>query len=1054
MTEPKKKKETVTGPTWLDGDASVINGLKWIRGCGPIPASLMIVGEKPTRDDTRNNKPFTGDTGAILHKALTAATVDLTSTYYTNAVKYMPPSKRAVNQTDIKLCQPMLAEEIKRVQPTYILCLGANALKAVAGKEYSFSSIRGEPVQLTLPDGRTVTLFATYSPAYLNHDPTAEPEFRKDLRRLGRLQQGLDDKPDETAYVILDTVEKVRQFCTDIFSYYPRPLISLDCEWHGITWMHPDRWIRTVQLGYAIGNAVIVKMFGANKTPAMDDVEAAYKVLKSFLEDPRVSIVGHNVISDGEWLMSYGIDIRDRVVADTMLMEYLANESGPFGLEELTARYSHLGHYERDLEVWKKAHAKECLHGFGPIPDELLLPYGAKDVDAVLRALPILMEKIEPFLKPRGANGEYPSLWDITMLTQRHIYELERSGLLVDPIRLNQLINAYQTRKQELRTILVQMAAAKGVNDFNPGAPGQVSTLLFQTLGLTPVKATNGKSWSAYASNEGFDTPNDIVASSDSTTLQILEDFDPIVKYLLNYRRVETACKNQLRFNEADENPGTKGGGIPAKIWPDGRLHSHFSQLSETGRFRHSKPNCFPPGTEVLSDLGWLKFEDVKNHAGVKLAQFDTKDESISFAEPLALIEQQYDGDMVTYTTEQFVKLTCTGDHNIPLKNRKGEWVALKARELTPTLSHHKFWHAGTYGGGTVSMRESQLILATALQADGHLVPAGGMVWKLSKQRKSDRLRSALTSENITFREDPVLMGEKWGVKFYVGKHAVPHWLRDKKKWYSWVLTLEAKAFHFLANEVWFWDAAHKIKSKYSSKQRENAEWVQIMGLLSNRRTAHTRFTTKSGEYSNVNAANHAYSYIAHGKLTTAPYTGSVYCATMPVGTLVVRCDGMKPIITCNCANWPKKSEGYMPAAFGGKDKVPPNIRSCIVPPEGHLIMEGDFVQAELFVLAALSQDKTMTEALTTPGKDLHDLTAISAFKLKVVDKDGTPVPDDYFVELARRDKAAFEEFISTVSYINLKGETMNRGSFKSTIRVSAKNLNFGRKSNNIDIVA
>lgn len=737
VTAKKKKvaKDEPDAITWMDGDAMTISGNKWLKGYGSIPATTLIVGEKPTRDDNRCNKVFTGDTGAILHRSMVECGVDVLSAYYTNAVKYMPPNKRSVNAADLKICRPMLMEEIKRVQPTFLLVLGANALKSIAGKQYTFSTIRGEPVPFNTEDGRAVTLFATYSPAFINHDPSAEDTLKKDLRRFAALQRGENGEVEDTSYVVISTVKALRDFCTEIFRYFPKPLLSLDCEWDGATWMTPGRYIRTVQLGFQVGNAVVINMRDPNGVPAMDDETEAYAVLKTLLEDPRVSLFGHNVISDGQWLASYGIDIRERVVFDTMLAEYIANESGPFGLEEITAKYTHMGHYERDLTMWVKAHAKECRHGYGPVPNELLHPYGAKDVDAPLRALPALMAKLEPFLAPRGDNGQYPSLWDITLLTQKYMYELEASGLKVDVERLNQMINTYQTRKNELRALLVQMAANKGMKDFNPAAPAQVGNLLFGVLGLTPVKTTGGKQWANYVQNEGIDSPNEIAASTDKTTLEILEDADPIVKYLLNYRRLDTACKNQLRYAEEDEGPASKGGGIPAKIWPDGRLHAHFSPLSETGRFRHSKPNV---------------------------------------------------------------------------------------------------------------------------------------------------------------------------------------------------------------------------------------------------------------------------------------------------------------------ANWSKKAEGFMVDAFGGKDKVPPPIRSVIVPEDGHVIMEGDFKQAELFVLGYLSNDANMIGALTTPGKDLHDKTAIDAFGLQVYDAGGVLVPEEFLLRMAAQDMSTFEEFQKTLTYVDQKGNRRDRSTFKDTLRVASKSVNFG----------
>jgi DNA polymerase I-like protein with 3'-5' exonuclease and polymerase domains len=212
------------------------------------------------------------------------------------------------------------------------------------------------------------------------------------------------------------------------------------------------------------------------------------------------------------------------------------------------------------------------------------------------------MPLMGPFMDPRGLKGEYPSLFDMTHITQRHIYELESTGLLVDKERLYGLIDRYQARKDELKGQLVTMAANLGYPDFNPASSEQKQDLLFRVLKLNPVKTTEGRSWADVAGNAGIDDEEneDINAATDKTTLEILLDEHPIVEMLLNFTRLDTACKNQMRYAKPGDDPSTRGGGIEGKIWPDGRLHAHFSQLSDTGRFKHSKPNvaCFSKKAE------------------------------------------------------------------------------------------------------------------------------------------------------------------------------------------------------------------------------------------------------------------------------------------------------------------------------------------------------------------------------------------------------------------------------------------------------------------------
>lgn len=59
-----------------------------------------------------------------------------------------------------------------------------------------------------------------------------------------------------------------------------------------------------------------------------------------------------------------------------------------------------------------------------------------------------------------------------------------------------------------------------------------------------------------------------------------------------------------------------------------------------------------------------------------------------------------------------------------------------------------------------------------------------------------------------------------------------------------------------------------------------------------------------------------------------------------------------------------------------------PGIRSIFVAPPGSKIIEADFCQAELNVLAWLSGDKNLEGALNTPGRSLHAEMAIKAYSL------------------------------------------------------------------------
>lgn len=575
-------------PVWLE-DTQVICDRKWIAGHGVLPCRIMFVGEFPGRYEILKNKVFTGPAGDKVMDKIRKFGVDASSAYYTNLVKFKPKSKKA-SPEELRMCRPLFEEELRRAQPRIVVTMGATALAAVMGKGFSLTSFHGMAIPHPTLAGTTVV--PMYSPAYVLHKPEAEPEYEADWRALAAISRGEEVATDKTEYDVFHTAAEIAAFRERLLAGGDATLV-IDAEWDGKHWQDPCGYMRTLQLGYAVGKAVVVEFYDENCNLMVDDLEAVFRELGLLLTHPRIGLIGHNIRSDGEWLASYGINIRKNVVYDTMIAEHTINSAGTFGLESLTTRYTNMGRYDMELMNWKNAHKKECETGFGKIPREILLPYGAKDVDAPRRIMDKQGPLLAPYTEPRG---QYPSIWDVDMHAQDVLYELEQTGLLVDRERLDKLIGMYQEARSELEGKLAAMATAIGVADFNPNSHQQVRKLLFETLGMTPVTTTGGKNWSTLAALPGA-AQAEINPSTDKDTLAILADMPgahPIVGLLRDYRKVSYVCNQWLCDKVTAEEEGDdedSRGGLISKIWPDGRIHARFSQLKETARFGSAKPN-------------------------------------------------------------------------------------------------------------------------------------------------------------------------------------------------------------------------------------------------------------------------------------------------------------------------------------------------------------------------------------------------------------------------------------------------------------------------------
>ncbi len=134
---------------------------------------------------------------------------------------------------------------------------------------------------------------------------------------------------------------------------------------------------------------------------------------------------------------------------------------------------------------------------------------------------------------------------------------MEECGVRIDLEFLNELRADLADQIAELETSIHAHAGST----FNIKSTPQLRTVLFEDLGLTPVKKTKTG------------------PSTDADSLGKLVDEHPIVADLLRYREVE-----KLRSTYADA--------LPPLIADDGRIHATFDQTATTtGRLSSVHPN-------------------------------------------------------------------------------------------------------------------------------------------------------------------------------------------------------------------------------------------------------------------------------------------------------------------------------------------------------------------------------------------------------------------------------------------------------------------------------
>ena len=167
-----------------------------VFGEGPADAQVMFIGEQPGDQEDLSGRPFVGPAGQLLDRALIDAGIPRAALYLTNAVKHFRFQRRGKyrihqrpDESHVHACRSWLAEEIERVRPQRIVCLGATAASALLGSRFRFSEGRGQWHALHDQTPALVTVHPSWV-LRQGEGPAREAAYAvllADLRKLGQL---------------------------------------------------------------------------------------------------------------------------------------------------------------------------------------------------------------------------------------------------------------------------------------------------------------------------------------------------------------------------------------------------------------------------------------------------------------------------------------------------------------------------------------------------------------------------------------------------------------------------------------------------------------------------------------------------------------------------------------------------------------------------------------------------------------------------------------------------------------------------------------------------
>lgn len=331
--------------------------------------------------------------------------------------------------------------------------------------------------------------------------------------------------------------------------------------------------------------------------------------------------------------------------------------------------------------------------------------------------------------------------------------------------------------------------------------------------------------------------------------------------------------------------------------------------LNLSGRFKGLAQiiswSCVDGETEILTPKGWKRIDAYEQ--GEQIAQFNPDTKAIDFVVPKRYIQNKSD-TMYQIDKKQRFSQYVTPDHRIVDYHEKTGEVRWNTADK---------WSARqSYMPVSGNLSEARAItpldrFVIALQADGCIrsrpsIREVGFYFK--RQRKIDRFRELakdLTLLGFDIKEKPI-KAPKGGVKFRV---LVPdQYLKYRTKTFSDVFSFDDIPAGFI-EEISYWDGHRPPGSNnryYSSKVKENVEFVQTVGALSGY-YGHIsiqddfRWTKDCRQYRlNLKPITEVYARGCDKTKIDLDEPIDVYCFTVDTSAFLIRKNGLISI-TANC---------------------------------------------------------------------------------------------------------------------------------------------------------
>lgn len=581
-----------------------------IWGAGPSKAKVMVVNSYATEQDEQEGAAVMPSS---LVERLRAIGLDPEKVYYTNAIKCACPRGTKYKVGDIKKCKQHLDKEIAAVQPTHVLVLGAQALKATV--DGSITELNGVMVE---KDG--IKYMPSYSPGLVYRDPGKAPFVEKAMNNFKAMMEGsLEGLPELDIRLITNMRELKRAFHHLRDNNYLH--LSYDIETTGLV-----RFEDEVNLfGFGNDQVQYIIPLEARYSPLKGARLAQRKLIRTCVNwlnrNAKALVAGNGKFDD--LFLKYRFGVKPNITFDVVLASHILNENTPNGVKENAVLECNAPEWDVDKDLKTgKYKTREKYQEY--------LTYLGYDIYYEYKLYRVFHKKLK---QDRALMKLFYHLYMPGIISYETV---EEHGVFIYPQQFKKVRKHLESEREAIEKQLLKMAK----HEVNWNSPAQIQKLLYEELKLPVIETTESGS-----------------PSTSEATLMQLRDKHPIVELILKYRGVNIQISHFI--------DGWINRMWGRRLFPNFKLHG-----TVTGRTSCTDPNLQQvPRDPIIRNLvgapeGWSVVEIDYSQAELRIAAIMSGDETMKRI-------YQTGGDIHTHTYEMITGEKVSDDKYIKKEQRK-----------------------------------------------------------------------------------------------------------------------------------------------------------------------------------------------------------------------------------------------------------------------------------------------------------------------------------------------------------------------------------------------